>query len=200
MNPNPSLYISLQSDELRLDVNFRRSIAILSINNVFLHEFSLNISVPLEFRDVIVSIEDFVLGLFLSFISLPPLLSLSFLLYFFPLSILLPAGCVLTPDIECKIIAERLSVPNTRERIERIVFQREKLEEDLIAEGAAMGLQFKGKPKLLVASELKQSPNEKRRNKSRKKGMQVFDLIVLLARFRSLFLYFYCLFSRLRIK
>ena len=130
-----------ESDEICLDVDFLQSSAVLHINNVFMHAFTLSVCVHVDSGKCDVALEDFIIG------------------------------CVFTAGVEVTIVAERLHVPDSRVKVAKAIFKREHLEQELIAAGLVEGLEFRGKPKLLQAAELKQSPHEKRRNKQRLRGM-----------------------------
>ena len=115
------------SDEVRIDVSFKRSAVFLIVNNVVLHEFTLKVTVPHDSPITSVALEDFVVG------------------------------CVVGTGVEAQISSERLSIRDNRERLERAIFQQERVQEELINAGLAEGIQFRGKPKLMLAQSLRQS-------------------------------------------
>ena len=110
---------------MRLDVNFKKSAASLVINDVFLHEFPLIVTVPDDIDVSAVVIEDFLLG------------------------------CVFPQNVEVQIVSKRVAVKDSRKqhgkKDNKITSNyREKLVEELKAAGRAEGIPLREKPRPLL--------------------------------------------------
>ena len=134
-------------DEVRLDVNFKKSAASLVINDVFLHEFPLIVTVPDDIDVSAVVIEDFLLG------------------------------CVFPQNVEVQIVSKRVAVKDSRKqhgkKDNKITSNyREKLVEELKAAGRAEGIPLREKPRPLLPTDIKISKDQRIKHKGNKKEMQ----------------------------
>jgi len=131
-----------KGDELRIDVNFRRSSAQLYVNNVLLHSFTLQLAVPNDSTVDSAVLEDFILG------------------------------CVVSEGVMGMVVGERVAVADTRSRLARAMFAKDRLAEGRLAVGQANGIPYRGKKRLFKPEPLQPSQQEKQRNVARRDGLK----------------------------